>query len=189
MFKSKYPISEHCPQCGSSDYTRRKPETRVAFSDDRVCKGCQTRYTPPTPAWAGIVFIIVGMVFVAIVAVLLLEHILLPSGSILSGFVDGCGGGWAGLIGIVSIVHGVRSLTGRKKVRDRESIPDDAHKSGPRDITDSANKEAMIADRCPSCGTIDAALSARGFCLHCQLDVGELPLAPPAKRPWWRSWG
>jgi len=45
------------------------------------------------------------------------------------------------------------------------------------------NEQTMIVDRCPHCGATDPALSARGFCLHCQLDVREPPSAPPAKRP------
>jgi hypothetical protein len=35
----------------------------VAFAADRVCKGCLTRYSPPTPLWGGIVFLFSTMVF------------------------------------------------------------------------------------------------------------------------------
>jgi hypothetical protein len=183
--KSRYPISENCPRCGSREYTRRKPKTAVAFSDDRVCNLCQERYTPPTPVWAAVVFILIGTVLVAPSAFFHIAVFLWPRprGSFVSGFFGACSTGWFALIGIVAIVHGVRSLVNRRKIRGHESIHDGAHSSGPGDITDGANKEAMIADRCPNCGTIDAALSARGFCLHCQLDVNEPPPAPPAERP------
>jgi hypothetical protein len=32
----------------------------IAFAQDRICSACSTRYTPPTPAWARLVFGIVG---------------------------------------------------------------------------------------------------------------------------------
>ena len=188
-FKSRYPISEYCPRCGSREYTRRKPETTIAFTDDRVCNRCQARYTPPTPVWAGIVFILIGTVLVAPSAFLHITAFLWPRGSFVSGFSGGCATAGPALIGITAIVHGVRSLVNRRKLRAHESIHDDAHRFGPRDIADGANKEAMIVDRCPHCGATDPALSARGFCLHCQLDVNEPPPALPAKRPWWRFWG
>jgi hypothetical protein len=183
MFKSRYPISECCPRCGSREYTRRKPETAIAFSDDRVCNRCQARYTPPTPVWAGVVFILIGTVLVAPSAFVHIVHFLRPSGSFVSGFSVGCATAWPALIGIIAIVHGVRSLVNRKMIKADESIHNGGHRSRPRDITDGANKEAMIVDRCSHCGTIDPALPARGFCLHCQLDVNEPPPVPPAKRP------
>ena len=46
---TEYPISATCPQCGGTEYTCRKPERLVAFVSDRVCRACNTRYTPPTP--------------------------------------------------------------------------------------------------------------------------------------------
>jgi hypothetical protein len=33
------------------------------FVKDRVCNRCGTRYTPPTPAWAALVFILLGIFF------------------------------------------------------------------------------------------------------------------------------
>lgn len=41
--------------------TLHRPERLVAFAHDRVCNSCNTRYTPPTPGWAGIVFILIGL--------------------------------------------------------------------------------------------------------------------------------
>jgi hypothetical protein len=40
-----------------------KPDRLVAFADDRVCKSCGTRYTPPTPKWAGVLLIVIGAFF------------------------------------------------------------------------------------------------------------------------------
>src|SRR5258707_12385687 len=56
-----YPISKVCPCCGGSEFGRAKPATKVAFTDDRVCKACGTRYTLPTPRWASILFVIIGI--------------------------------------------------------------------------------------------------------------------------------
>lgn len=56
----KFPISRKCPKCQGIDFKRVKPETRIAFTDDRVCKSCGTRYTPPTPLWAAVLFIVIG---------------------------------------------------------------------------------------------------------------------------------
>ena len=58
---SEYPVSPNCPQCGSTDYRRVKAETFVAFADDRICEACEVRYTPPTPLWGRIVFVILGI--------------------------------------------------------------------------------------------------------------------------------
>jgi hypothetical protein len=63
---SKYPTASHCPDCGSTDFKRVKPEGRIAFTDDRKCTACGTRYTPPTPAWAAVVFILLGVLITAV---------------------------------------------------------------------------------------------------------------------------
>jgi uncharacterized protein (DUF983 family) len=56
-----HPKSRTCPKCNGTEYRRVKPEKRIAFADDRMCKSCGTRYTPPTPLWAAVVFIVVGI--------------------------------------------------------------------------------------------------------------------------------
>jgi hypothetical protein len=58
---SEFPISKVCPRCGSKEYTSRKPKEFVAFANDRVCKVCLTRYSPPPPVWGGIVFVLCGL--------------------------------------------------------------------------------------------------------------------------------
>jgi hypothetical protein len=57
---AKYPESKKCPRCHGTDFKRVKPEG-IAFTDDRVCKNCGTRYTPPTPLWAAVLFIVIGV--------------------------------------------------------------------------------------------------------------------------------
>ncbi|HEY7314405.1 MAG TPA: hypothetical protein VH643_33970 [Gemmataceae bacterium] len=59
---SKFPISRVCPQCGGKEYSLRKPKTFVAFTADRVCKACLTRYSPPTPPWGGVMFLLAAPV-------------------------------------------------------------------------------------------------------------------------------
>jgi hypothetical protein len=56
----QYPIAGHCPQCGSASFTRVRVKQGLAFTDDRKCKECGTRYTPPTPIWAAVVFTVLG---------------------------------------------------------------------------------------------------------------------------------
>jgi hypothetical protein len=58
-----FPISKVCPKCGSNNFTRVPPKSMVAFTKDRVCNRCHTRYTPPTPLWAAFVFILLGILF------------------------------------------------------------------------------------------------------------------------------
>ena len=40
-----------------------RPAAMIAFTDDRVCAKCSTRYAPPTPAWARVVFALAGLLF------------------------------------------------------------------------------------------------------------------------------
>jgi hypothetical protein len=85
---------------------------------------------------------LIGTVLVAPGAFLHIKAFLWPSGSFVTGFSGGCATAWPAFIGIIAIVHGVRSLVNRKKIRADESIHDGGHGSGPRDTTDGANKEA-----------------------------------------------
>jgi hypothetical protein len=98
------PIASACPGCGGEKYLEVRPNRWVTFTFDRVCDSCGTRYSPPTPAWAGVVFILVGIP---------------PAGF---GLVDGVLGALHGslcpivfdvlifLLGAAAIVHGIRCL-------------------------------------------------------------------------------
>src|SRR5437773_1751973 len=66
--RTSYRLSQICPNCGSSDYKTVKPAAMVAFSWDRVCRACSTRYTPPTPVWARMVFGVIGLGALALAA-------------------------------------------------------------------------------------------------------------------------
>jgi hypothetical protein len=99
-----YPISATCPQCGATEYTRRKPERLVAFVSDRVCRACNTRYTPPTPVWAGILFLLAGLTlpFLGFALTSLLVHPFSIVGLICEGVVA--------VLGVAAFVGGIREL-------------------------------------------------------------------------------
>jgi hypothetical protein len=64
---NEYPIAKVCPRCGSAAFQRVRVEKgRIAFTDDRRCRECRTRYTPPTPACAAILFIAAGGFFLVL---------------------------------------------------------------------------------------------------------------------------
>jgi hypothetical protein len=66
-FMELYPIAQVCPHCGSDSFFRLAPKGRIAFANDRKCKDCGTRFTPPTPPWAGVLFICAGGFFVVLI--------------------------------------------------------------------------------------------------------------------------
>lgn len=104
LITSPNPICRVCPQCGRDEYRRVKADTRIAFTDDRICRSCGCRYTPPTPVWASFVFVIVGL--------------LLLLGSLASLLVSVGFGEYAGvfgsiigvLLGSLCLGYGLRTL-------------------------------------------------------------------------------
>jgi RNA polymerase subunit RPABC4/transcription elongation factor Spt4 len=102
---SKLPISKACPNCGNSEFSRQKSKRFVAFAPDRICAQCETRYTPPTPVWAGLLFIfaaialpVLGFVLITVV----LGHPFSVLGLVCEGvFV---------FFAIVAFFGGIRSL-------------------------------------------------------------------------------
>jgi hypothetical protein len=98
-----------------------RPGRLIAFTNDRLCKDCSTRYTPPTPLWAAFVFVaggsflaLIGLVgMVAPLAGLLLRRREQgpSSADVLSGIL--CNFLCTGLIlllGVLALVHGIRSI-------------------------------------------------------------------------------
>jgi hypothetical protein len=94
-----------CPACGHAEFKRVAPDRWVAYGSDRVCRACGTRYTPPTPVWAGVVFVLVGLVLLGcgvgggIFSLLALDVVAL-----------GCEG-LLGALGVLAMIQGIRSLT------------------------------------------------------------------------------
>src|SRR5436305_3111432 len=95
-----------CPRCGNREFHLVKPNTFVYFRKDRLCTRCPTYYSPPTPAWASLLFIILGALLAlpagaAFVAVVSAEH------------RDACGTVVAAILctlGVLSFVQGMRYL-------------------------------------------------------------------------------
>jgi hypothetical protein len=61
-----YPVASTCPKCGSREFREVvapvAPESLVAgVAYDRECTACDTTYTPPTPLWENVVFIVLGI--------------------------------------------------------------------------------------------------------------------------------
>jgi hypothetical protein len=56
----KIPICRVCPNCGCAEHHPVKPRTWVYFAPDRLCVRCLTDYSPPTPVWAALAFLILG---------------------------------------------------------------------------------------------------------------------------------
>lgn len=50
-----------CPSCRYREFVRMPATSFVAFSKDYVCRRCVTRFPAPTPLWAAIVFMTVGV--------------------------------------------------------------------------------------------------------------------------------
>jgi hypothetical protein len=72
------PAKKGCPNCGATAHRKEKPQSFVAFKYDRLCKQCGTRYTPPTPIWARILFGIVGIPCIIMACVLLYAMLAEP---------------------------------------------------------------------------------------------------------------
>ncbi|VTR93634.1 unnamed protein product [Gemmata massiliana] len=102
-----FPVSRTCPKCRGEKYKRVKPLGWIAFKWDRVCKDCATRYTPPTPWWAALTFVGVGLLLAGFGGISVLLGML--KGDPLRLPAIACEG-FLGIIGCLSIYHGLRSL-------------------------------------------------------------------------------
>lgn len=109
----EYPVSRVCPQCGCAEFKKRRPEKLVAFTWDRVCKACDTHYTPPTPVWASIVFIVIGLLLAGLFGIGMIAN--LARGNVL-GLPALVLDGLLAVVGVFAMIHGVRSLIGQRSV-------------------------------------------------------------------------
>lgn len=105
--KGNYPVSKLCPKCGNAEFKKRRPEKWIAFSWDRVCKACGTRYTPPTPVWAGVVFILAGLPLAGFGGLSVVARFI--SGAPVGLPAMACEG-FLGFLGVLAIVQGIRAL-------------------------------------------------------------------------------
>jgi hypothetical protein len=114
---SRYPTSKSCPACGGSNYRSVNPDAWVAFAQDRVCNACGVRYTPPTPAWAAVAFIVIGLILFLLPMSSLVITLARMAAEPRSGAGGIAVGGpfelMLGILGLVAMVHGVRALMGK----------------------------------------------------------------------------
>ena len=112
---AKYPICSKCPNCGGIDFNKVKPEAAIAFTDDRVCTACGTRYTPPTPFWAAVLLVAAGGIFLGgdvffagtvIYGMLFWER----KPDLCFGLEMGVGGAFCLGIGVPCIIYGFRCI-------------------------------------------------------------------------------
>ena len=123
-----FPISTVCPRCGCAAYSTCRPAGFLAFRglftfvQDRVCKSCNARYTPPTPTWAAILFIVAGLPvagsmalsiivrLAAMVRVTIDNNPLRPPAITGEAFLGMARDGIFAFIGMLWMEHGIRAL-------------------------------------------------------------------------------
>ena len=96
-------IARVCPNCASSEHRKIKPDTLVAFEYNRICEKCGTLYVPPTPLWASILFVIIGLVFTLGAAWEMILHFNAAEPGLIF---------WKGvwlILGISVLLYGIRS--------------------------------------------------------------------------------
>src|SRR5579885_9020 len=104
------PVSKVCPDCGSEKFRKVRARRWVAFTDDRICESCGTRYAPPTPRWAGVVFVLIGVILwlTGMATVLVCLSSLLRGGT--PGVIDMVLGAGLVVLGVAVAIHGCRAL-------------------------------------------------------------------------------
>ncbi len=106
-------VSSVCPQCSSTRFKTIRPKKLVSFVQDRCCKECKTEYSPPTPVWAGFVFLGAG-------GILTLAGVVGVGASLLVGNVKDLTGiacaGFVGVLGIFALRQGFLAITTPGKV-------------------------------------------------------------------------
>ena len=116
---SKYPISTACPQCGSTDYRKRRAS--------RECRVCRTHYRPPTPPWrrwtVGLGVILAGLLLsvVAVASIVAVESAIPAQrrpGEATDPFAYACWGvlGAFGIVGLLCVGRGLKELLAREVV-------------------------------------------------------------------------
>jgi hypothetical protein len=111
-----------CPNCDGIEYTEVTPEGGGAIAHDRVCRGCGTRYTPPTPLWVAVLLIASG-VFLALPGIVTIGVVIKMAITMQQGTIGAVLAFWwcvaiSFLFGSRFIVHGWRSIGRGSVVRE-----------------------------------------------------------------------
>lgn len=109
-----YPISKVCPSCGNAEFKKRRPDRLVAFTYDRICRACGTRYTPPTPLWAALAFLLVGLVLLGFGGTSVIFAVL--SGQVVGIPAMLCNG-FLAILGLLAIGQGITGLFSAGKAK------------------------------------------------------------------------
>jgi hypothetical protein len=84
----------------------------VAFTDDRECVACGARYTPPTPVWAAVIFILLGVLITAVGGTGVVFYLFLVEKNFIEGIHLGVSTAVTG-VGLACTLFGIRSLRSR----------------------------------------------------------------------------
>jgi len=102
-----------------------KGRGQVAFTDDRKCTACGTRYTPPTPAWAAVVFILLGILIIAVGIVFGFAFLIRKDDVRLRDLVYGT---ILSVFGLSAIIYGIQCL--RRRDASVHAEPQSGSKEG-----------------------------------------------------------
>jgi hypothetical protein len=106
-----------------------------------VCRACNTRYTPLTPAWAVVIFLLSGLALPFLG--LILTSLLVPLFS-LAGLI--CEGLFLAL-GVAVFVGGIRELVNTERARSRGGAGTQQEKKSRAVLPGSSPPEAEASDR------------------------------------------
>jgi hypothetical protein len=112
------PACTACPRCGNAEHHKVKPRSFVYFKVDRLCTKCPTYYSPPTPIWASVLFIVLGG-GMAVIGLPLLFLGLQKASSFAVLFY----GGVLSAIGLLCAVQGIRYLLQKRLQPPHRAIP------------------------------------------------------------------
>lgn len=152
------PICSRCPNCGRNEYLPIRPARIIAFRSDRECETCGTDYSPPTPLWAAIIFILLGIIFTAGCGISL--FLAIADGSILALPSNAL----FFALGVLCIRHGIQSLR-EVRVTPPEVVPDPV----PANQTNRSSR--FNIEECDHCGT-RVIVKSDGSCPACQGLIG-----------------
>ncbi len=116
---SPYPVAVSCPKCGCKEFRRAKVDRLVAFTDDRECTACGARYTPSTPVWAAVVFILLGVLITAVGATGAVFYFFFVEKDFIEGIHSAVSVAVT-VIGVACTVFGIRSLKSRGAPRQEQ---------------------------------------------------------------------
>lgn len=138
--------ADACPSCHHTDHTKVAPNRFLAFTQDRLCHHCGTRYTPPTPWWAGPVSVICGIGGAAFAA----WYVRYEMSQSSSGRIPP-GGIWIGIFSLLAIAMGFKliweSLYRRKLDKQNAVTKDEARMQSAELLEEShdAKKTGQVA--------------------------------------------